>query len=122
MAQYFRLLPENSVMAAKKNNPAGNPGNLGNLGKLAGKPDTSRQNTEGARLGASLGSMAGAAAGAVTGKTGTIYEVKRGDTLSGIGKRFGVPWREIYEANRDQIKDPDMIHVGWQLRIPNKRS
>lgn len=109
-------------MADNKNNP----NNLGNLGKLAGNPNNANtnanqnQNTTGANLGAALGSMAGAAAGAAMGDQGTIYEVQKGDTLSGIGKRFGVPWREIYEANRDQIKDPDMIHVGWKLRIPKK--
>lgn len=109
-------------MADNKNNPAGKPNDLGNLGKLAGNPDSSRQdqNTTGANLGANLGAMAGAAAGAAMGDQQTIYEVQKGDTLSGIGKRFGVPWREIYDANRDQIKDPDMIHVGWKLRIPKK--
>lgn len=110
-------------MANNKNNPSGDLNKLGNLGKLAGNPDDTRkdQNTMGANLGASLGSMAGAAAGAAMGDQQTIYEVQKGDTLSGIGKRFGVPWREIYEANRDQVKDPDMIHVGWKLRIPNKK-
>jgi len=27
-------------------------------------------------------------------------------------------WRRIYEANRDLIKDPDLIYPGQQLRIP----
>lgn len=107
-------------MADQKNNPAGD---LNNLGKLAGKPGSQQEdpNTTGAPLGASLGSMAGAAAGAAMGDQQTLYEVQKGDTLSGIGKRFGVPWREIYEANRDQVKDPDKIHVGWKLRIPNRK-
>jgi nucleoid-associated protein YgaU len=48
------------------------------------------------------------------------YEVKRGDNLSKIGKQFGVSWKEIYEANRDQIKDPDLIQPGWKLKIPSK--
>lgn len=49
---------------------------------------------------------------------GQEYEVVSGDTLSGIGKRFGKPWKEIYEANRDVISDPDLIQIGWKLKIP----
>jgi nucleoid-associated protein YgaU len=48
------------------------------------------------------------------------YEVKKGDNLSKIGKQYGVSWKEIYEANRDQIKDPDLIQPGWKLKIPSK--
>lgn len=48
------------------------------------------------------------------------YEVVRGDNLSKIGKRFGLAWKEIYEANRDLIKDPDLIQPGWKLKIPRK--
>jgi nucleoid-associated protein YgaU len=46
------------------------------------------------------------------------YEVVSGDSLSKIGKRYGVGWKEIYEANRDKIKDPDLIQPGWKLKIP----
>ncbi len=46
------------------------------------------------------------------------YEVVSGDSLSKIGQRYGVGWKEIYEANRDQIKDPDLIQPGWKLKIP----
>ncbi len=46
------------------------------------------------------------------------YEVVSGDTLSGIGKKLGKNWKEIYEANRDKIKDPDKIQIGWKLKIP----
>lgn len=49
------------------------------------------------------------------------YEVVKGDSLSKIGQKYGVPWREIYEANRDQIKDPDLIQPGWKLKIPQKK-
>ena len=48
------------------------------------------------------------------------YEVERGDSLSKIGQRYGVSWREIYEANRNLIKDPDLIQPGWKLKIPRK--
>jgi len=29
-----------------------------------------------------------------------------------------VTWQKIFEANRDQIKNPDLIHPGQKLRIP----
>jgi nucleoid-associated protein YgaU len=49
------------------------------------------------------------------------YVVQRGDSLSKIAKEvYGDAgrWREIYEANQDQIKDPNLIRPGWELRIP----
>lgn len=49
------------------------------------------------------------------------YEVVKGDSLSKIGAQYGVPWKEIYEANRDKIKDPDLIQPGWKLKIPAKK-
>lgn len=48
------------------------------------------------------------------------YTVKGGDTLSAIGQHHGVAWRDIFEANRDQLDDPDKIHPGQKLRIPKK--
>src|SRR4030095_543004 len=36
------------------------------------------------------------------------YVVVKGDNLSKIGKKYGIGWKEIYEANKDQIKDPDL--------------
>ncbi|NCC45356.1 MAG: LysM peptidoglycan-binding domain-containing protein, partial [Clostridia bacterium] len=27
-------------------------------------------------------------------------------------------WRKIYNANRDRIKNPDLIRPGWVIRIP----
>ena len=47
--------------------------------------------------------------------------VKAGDNLPSIAKReLGDPtrWRAIYEANRHQIADPDLIHPGVVLTIP----
>jgi nucleoid-associated protein YgaU len=48
------------------------------------------------------------------------YTVKSGDSLSKIGHHFGVSWNEIFEANKDQVKDPDKIFPGQTLRIPRK--
>ena len=50
----------------------------------------------------------------------TEYEVESDDNLSKIGKKYGVTWQEIYEANRDRIKNPDLIQPGWRLKIPQK--
>lgn len=48
------------------------------------------------------------------------YEVKAGDSLSKIAKNYpGLTWQQIYEANRDQIKNPDIIHPGQKLKIPS---
>ena len=49
------------------------------------------------------------------------YTVKSGDSLSKIAKHFygdGNKWHRIYEANRDKIKNPDLIHPGQELAIP----
>ncbi len=49
------------------------------------------------------------------------YTVVAGDSLSRIAKRFygdANKWPRIHEANRDQIKNPDLIHPGQKLRIP----
>ena len=48
------------------------------------------------------------------------YTVKSGDTLSKIGHHHGVSWQDIFEANKDTIKDPDKIFPGQTLRIPRK--
>jgi nucleoid-associated protein YgaU len=56
----------------------------------------------------------------VAGGTTQEYEVVAGDSLSKIGQKYGVGWKEIYEANKDLIKDPDLIHPGWKLKIPSK--
>lgn len=49
------------------------------------------------------------------------YVVVSGDSLSKIAKRYygdAQQWRRIYDANRDQVKDPDLIHPGQRLKIP----
>jgi nucleoid-associated protein YgaU len=47
------------------------------------------------------------------------YEVKAGDNLSKIAKKYsGVSWKDIFEANKDKISDPDKIFPGQVLTIP----
>jgi nucleoid-associated protein YgaU len=50
-----------------------------------------------------------------------MYRVKPGDTLSKISQQFfGNPnqYQRIYDANRDQLTDPNKIQVGQELKIP----
>jgi nucleoid-associated protein YgaU len=52
---------------------------------------------------------------------GQTYTVKSGDTLSGIAKQHlgdANAYMRIYEANRDQLNDPDKIKPGQVLKIP----
>ncbi len=59
------------------------------------------------------------AAGSTAPKT---YMVKAGDSLSKIAKDLlgdANRWKEIYEANKDDIKDPNVLNVGQKLVIPS---
>ena len=50
-----------------------------------------------------------------------IYVVVAGDSLSKLAKRLygdANKWRQIHEANKDLIKNPDVIHPGQKLKIP----
>ena len=55
------------------------------------------------------------------GDTMTTYTVQAGDTLSAISQRFlgnASDYMDIFNANRDQITDPDKIRPGQVLKIP----
>jgi nucleoid-associated protein YgaU len=49
------------------------------------------------------------------------YTVKAGDTLSKISREFlgdANEYMRIFEANKDQLQDPDKIRPGQVLKIP----
>ena len=49
------------------------------------------------------------------------YEVQKGDSLWKIAAHVygdGNKWKAIFEANRDKIKNPDLIHPGDVLTLP----
>jgi nucleoid-associated protein YgaU len=61
-----------------------------------------------------------AAGGAPAAATKT-YTVKSGDTLSKIAKEYlgdSNAYMKIFDANRDQLKNPDLIKPGQVLKIP----
>lgn len=51
----------------------------------------------------------------------TTYTIVRGDTLSGIAKRFlgnAARWPEIHAANKAQIPNANLIYPGQVITIP----
>lgn len=51
------------------------------------------------------------------------YTVVSGDSLSKIAKHFygrANDWHLIFEANRDQLDNPDLIKPGQVLKVPAK--
>ena len=84
-----------------------------------GKPDFSRVQSGGS---STAPSPATATADPVdVSLAGRTYTVVKGDSLSRIAQHHygdANKWRTIYEANRDLIKDPDLIYPGQSFRIP----
>ena len=72
------------------------------------------------------GSAASGTSGSPSAKGGVAvaartYTVKAGDTLSKIAKEHlgnANDYMKIFEANRDQLSDPDKIKPGQVLKIP----
>ena len=59
--------------------------------------------------------------GATAGSQTITYTVQSGDTLSAIAKKFlgnANDYMDIFNANRDQLTDPDKIKPGQVLKIP----
>ena len=51
------------------------------------------------------------------------YTIVRGDSLSKIAKHFyqnAMDYPKLFDANREVIKDPDLIYPGQKIRIPAK--
>ena len=62
-----------------------------------------------------------APAPAATPSAPRTYRVASGDTLSRISSRYygtAARWQDIYNANRDQLRSPDVLPLGVELKIP----
>jgi 5'-nucleotidase len=49
------------------------------------------------------------------------YKIQKGDTLYGLARRFyndPNKWKDIQNANRDKITDPNRLKVGTEIRLP----
>jgi nucleoid-associated protein YgaU len=98
---------------------------MGIFGGLFGKKEKPRADFSNVRSGGSSTAPTPVVKGPETVvpsvSTGRTYVVVSGDSLSKIAKHeYGDArkWPKIYEANRNIIKDPDLIHPGQELRIP----
>ena len=84
----------------------------GTGGGGAGKPDFSNV----------VGKVDGVPDGGGAGAGEQSYTVQKGDTLSHIAqKHYGKAskWHAIFDANRDQLNDPDKIFPGQVLKLPD---
>jgi nucleoid-associated protein YgaU len=53
-----------------------------------------------------------------------LYEVKGNDNLHWLAARFygdARQWVRIHQANRDKVRNPSLLEIGQQLRIPASR-
>lgn len=60
-------------------------------------------------------------AGMMSASEGRTHRVRTGETLSHIAQKYygkAGDYRRIFEANRDQIEDPDKIREGMTIKIP----
>jgi nucleoid-associated protein YgaU len=50
-----------------------------------------------------------------------FYTIQSGDSLSKIAKRYygdAMKWPDLFEANKEVIKNPDLIYPGQTIRVP----
>ncbi|MDQ3346973.1 MAG: LysM peptidoglycan-binding domain-containing protein [Acidobacteriota bacterium] len=67
------------------------------------------------------GGGAAASGGAAAAQGARTYTVKAGDTLSKIAKQHlgdANAYMRIFELNKDQLSNPDMIKPGQVLKLP----
>jgi nucleoid-associated protein YgaU len=88
------------------------------FGNQSGKAGQSKPDFSDVRSGSSSTAASSQSQGATFNRT---YTVVAGDSLSKIAKReYGdaSKWHRIFEANRDKIQNPDLIHPGQVLNLP----
>ena len=72
---------------------------------------------------ADFGNVQGGVASTAPDAAAQTYTVASGDSLSKIARHVygnANEWQRIFDANRDQLDDPDRIRPGQVLKIPAK--
>jgi nucleoid-associated protein YgaU len=126
-----RMRDGHGAQLAKVSVPAGGTGIWGNYRAAleVGVPSTAQGTLEVFEVSAKDGSELHKVVVAITFGPALVnpyhgfaqYTVVGGDTLSGIAQKFygdANLWPRIFEANRNQIQDPNHIFPGQVLRIP----
>ena len=93
---------------------------LGDAG-IVNKIEIIQKGAQPQAAGAQLGSGMAPSGQSSQSSAGRTRKVVKGDTLSAIAKQYygnANDYKKIFEANKDQLKDPDKIQVGQTLRIP----
>jgi nucleoid-associated protein YgaU len=96
--------------------PAGQPTTTGNFGTTPPAETAADYNTSGSHMGASDEVLTPA-----DDTGGRTYIVQKGDTLFSLARKFyddQARWKDIWEANRTRLPDPDKLLVGMKLIIP----
>ncbi len=53
----------------------------------------------------------------------STYVVQPGDTLATIASRLGLAsWQPLFAANRDRIRDPNLLRIGQVLVVPGAQA
>jgi nucleoid-associated protein YgaU len=115
--------PDSLSLAASSSAPAGGKSDFSNVqGGSDTVPDTSGGSGGGGKPDFS-NVQGGSDTVADTGGGGgqQTYTVEKGDNLSSISKRFygkSKYWKQIFDANRDTIENPDLIYPGQTINLP----
>lgn len=111
-------------------NPNSDPSKLSLAGMEPASNDASSADAPGASSAAAgaggkdprfAGVIGSSSAAVGAGGAARTHTVQAGDSLSKIAKQAygdGSRWNAIFEANKDQIDNPDKIFPGQVLRIP----
>jgi nucleoid-associated protein YgaU len=66
--------------------------------------------------------VSGGASSTADAKKGRTHTVAKGESLSKIAKKYygdAKQWPRIFEANKDTIKNPDLIFPGQVITVPD---
>jgi nucleoid-associated protein YgaU len=107
---YPERLPEGAVRTSKEQGPA----------SRETSDDAKKPRVDSGKLAEKLKSAFGSLTEKIAPSTRT-HTVRPGDTLYHLAKRYygdGSRWKDIFEANRGTLKDPDMLPAGALITIP----